>query len=106
MRVARHEMPGTCRPEARPGGYGMIRWPRGGYCSRCGPSVAPQITPVPTGRIMSGLYQGFHAWLPSFPSLRDKAQRAVPVLKGRVRPAPRGPSAIGFLQSGPDELSR
>jgi len=34
--------------------------------------VAPQITPFPTGRIVSALHQAFHAWLPSFSSLRDK----------------------------------
>jgi len=26
MKVARHEMPGMCHPEARPVGYGMIGW--------------------------------------------------------------------------------
>jgi len=31
-----------------------------------GQSVAPQIIPYPTGRIMFALYQAFHAWLPSF----------------------------------------
>jgi hypothetical protein len=58
MMVARHKM---CHPEARPvlsavarlateEGYGLV-----------GKSVAPQITPFPTGRIMSTLSQAFHA---------------------------------------------
>ncbi len=64
--VARHEMPGMCHPEARPVGYGMIGWREEAIVSDSGPSVAPQITPFPTGRIMFGLYQAFHAWLPSF----------------------------------------
>ena len=28
--------------------------------------MAPQITPFPTGRIVSAFYQAFHAWLPLF----------------------------------------
>jgi hypothetical protein len=68
MMVARHEMPGTCPPEARPVGHGMIGWREEAIVSDSGPSVAPQITPFPTGRIMSTHYQAFHAWLPSFRS--------------------------------------
>jgi hypothetical protein len=64
--VARHGMPGMCHPEARPVGYGMIGWREAAMISDRGQSVAPQITPFPTGRIMSALYQAFHAWLPSF----------------------------------------
>jgi hypothetical protein len=74
---SRHGMPGKCHPEARPvlsaiarmateEGYGTIGWPEGGIVPDGGQSVAPQIKPYPTGRIMSGLYQAFHAWLPSF----------------------------------------
>ena len=65
MRVARHEMPGTCLLEARPVGYGMIGWREGAIVSDRGTCAAPQFTPFPTGRIMSTHYQGFHAWLPS-----------------------------------------
>jgi hypothetical protein len=42
------------------------RLARGGDCLGWWQSVAPQITPFPTGRIMFALYQAFHAWLPSF----------------------------------------
>jgi hypothetical protein len=42
------------------------RLAKGGYGLGWGQSLAPQITPFPTGRIMSALYQAFHAWLPSF----------------------------------------
>jgi len=66
MMVARHGMPGTCYPETRPVGYGMIGWREAAIVSDGRQSVAPQITPCPTGRIMSALYQAFHAWLPSF----------------------------------------
>jgi hypothetical protein len=65
MRLARHEMPGMCDPESRPVGYGMIGWREAAIVSDGGPSVAPQITPFPTGRIIDGLFQAFHAWLPS-----------------------------------------
>jgi hypothetical protein len=44
----------------------MIGWREGAIVSDSGPSVAPQITPFPTGRIISNHYQAFHAWLPSF----------------------------------------
>ena len=44
----------------------MIGWRERAIVSNSGPSVAPQITPFPTGRIMSTHYQAFHAWLPSF----------------------------------------
>jgi len=47
-------------------GYGMIGWREGAAVSDRGQSVTPQITPFPTGRIMSALYQAFHAWLLSF----------------------------------------
>jgi hypothetical protein len=50
----------------RPVGYGMIGWREEAIVSDSAPSVAPQITPFPTGRIMSTHYQAFHAWLPSF----------------------------------------
>jgi hypothetical protein len=65
MMVAGHGMPGTCRPEARPIGYGMIGRD-GTIFSDGGQSVVPQFTPCPTGRIPVALYQAFHAWLPSF----------------------------------------
>jgi hypothetical protein len=39
---------------------------RGAIVSHGGQGVVPQITPFPTGRIMAGLYQAFHAGLPSF----------------------------------------
>ena len=63
--VARHGMPGKFHPEARPVGNGMIGWRQGVIVPDGGQGVAPQITPFPTGRIMSTLYQAFHAWLPS-----------------------------------------
>jgi hypothetical protein len=44
----------------------MIGWREGAAVSDRGQSVTPQITPFPTGRIMSALYQAFHAWLLSF----------------------------------------
>ena len=66
MMVARHGMHGTCPPETRPVGYGMIGWREGAIVADSGPSVAPQITPFSTGRIMPTHYQAFHAWLPSF----------------------------------------
>ena len=50
----------------RPGGYGMTGWREEAIVPGSGPSVAPQITPFPTGRIMFTQYQAFHAWLPSF----------------------------------------
>ena len=49
----------------RPGGCGLIGWREEAIVSDSGPSVAPQITPFHTGRIMSTHYQAFHAWLPS-----------------------------------------
>jgi hypothetical protein len=68
-------MPGMGHPEARPvlsaiarmateEGYGMIGWQKEAMVSDGGHSVALQITPFPTGRIMSGLSQAFHGWLP------------------------------------------
>ena len=65
MMVAWHEMPGVGHPEARPVGYGMNGWRDGAIVFTGGQSAARQITPFPTGRIMSTLYQAFHAWLPS-----------------------------------------
>jgi hypothetical protein len=56
--VARYEMPGMCHAEARPEGYGMIGWRAGAMVSHGGHSMAPQITPFPTGRIMSDRLPG------------------------------------------------
>ena len=66
MIVARHEMPGMCHPEARPVGNGMIGWREVLVPRWWTKLAAPAHRPFPTGRIMSGLYQAFHAWLPSF----------------------------------------
>ncbi len=61
MMVARLGMPGKCHPEARPVGNGMIGWREGVIVPDGGQSVAPEITPFPTGRLMWALYQAFHA---------------------------------------------
>jgi hypothetical protein len=66
MIVARHEMPGMCHPKARPVGYGMIGWREGGYVSIGGQNVAPQITPFPTGRIVSAITRHFMPGYPRF----------------------------------------
>jgi hypothetical protein len=56
--VARHRMPGTCCPEARPVGYGMIGWREVAIVSDGGQSVGRQITPYPTGRVPPGCLPG------------------------------------------------
>ncbi len=66
MMVARHGMPGMCHPQARPVGYGMIGWREGAIVADGRQNVAPQITPFPTGRIMSPLYQAFMPGSPRF----------------------------------------
>jgi len=83
--VARHGMPGTCRPEARPVGYGMIGWRDGAIFSDGGQSVVPQFTPCPTGRIPVALYQAFHAWLPSFGPFGMKVSFLILTRIGRCR---------------------
>jgi hypothetical protein len=76
MMVARHGMPGMCHPEARPVGHGMIGWRDGAIVSNGKQSVVPQITPFPTGRIMSAPYQAFHAWLPSLRPFGTKSDKS------------------------------
>jgi hypothetical protein len=66
MMVARHEMPGEWNAEARPGGYGMMTWPGCPITQHDGQQGPARITPFPTGRVVSAIYQAFHASLPSF----------------------------------------
>ncbi len=68
--VARHEMPGKHPRGTRPVRYDRLA--SGAIVSGGGQSVAPQITPFPTGRIMSEPFTrhfmpGYHHL-----SLRDK----------------------------------
>jgi hypothetical protein len=66
MMVARHEMPGMCQAEARPVGYGMIGWRARVIVPDGDQSVTPQITPLPTGRIMSHPTRHFMPGYPRF----------------------------------------
>jgi hypothetical protein len=74
--VARHEMPEMCHAEARPVGHGMIDWRAGPIVSKGGQRVAPQITPFPTGRIVSDPLPGISCLATLVTSLRDKSRRA------------------------------
>ena len=62
-----------------------------------GQNVAPQITPFPTGRIMSALYQAFHAWLPSFRPSGTKVSLLM-LTQMRGRGGVDGPAAAGAFQ--------
>jgi hypothetical protein len=63
--VARHEMPGKGLDMIRPVGNGVIRsaalWSPSETITRAGQPIIP----YPTGRLLRGTFQAFHAWLPS-----------------------------------------
>jgi hypothetical protein len=73
MMAARHGMPGTCYPEPHPIAYGMIGWREAAIVSDGGQSVAPQITPFPTGRVMSVVTRHF---MPGYPRFVPPGQKA------------------------------
>ena len=77
MMVARHRMPGMCHPEARPVGYGMIRWRERAMVSVGGQSLPPQIASAAAETDHVCPLPGISCLATLFPSLRDKHPRVL-----------------------------
>jgi hypothetical protein len=78
MMVARHEMPGKGSDMIRPVGNGVVR---GATFCPLSLTIAPArqpIIPYPTGRVLDGAFQAFHAWLPSSGPSGTKTPASLP----------------------------